>query len=98
MYFVLTIRAIKVATGTTERYGARTSTRTGPYIAGPFTEIGTAEQAALAAMAVHTCLNAQVVTLEQLRAIRRASNSYELDKMIDRTISLFGSTGVTYER
>jgi hypothetical protein len=70
MSFVLiTQRLVKVNTGTTERYSPRTANRTMLTVSGPFGSIRQAQRAAIAAIATHTILAAQVWSESQVRGM-----------------------------
>lgn len=79
MYYVSTVRVIKLNTGNTgaqDKFTPRTVNRESIRVSGPWAERNSAEQAALAALATHTCLSAVVLTTEDMQAaiVRMRSN------------------------
>lgn len=68
MYYLLTTRVVKTNTNAREKFAPRTTNTEFNSISGPFRKKITAERAAVAAMATHTCLSAQITTGEQLIA------------------------------
>jgi hypothetical protein len=67
MYVVICKRVVKMNTHATEKFAARSANETRLYVSGPFVSLKTAQRAALAALATHTCLDAQVWSGEQVR-------------------------------
>lgn len=82
MYFVITNRVVKFNTGATEKFAPRTSNNTIYTASGPFSP-KQARQAAVAALSTHTCLEAQVLSLDQLRALK-ARYSSEVNYMLQQ--------------
>ncbi len=66
MFYVLTERVFKVGTGSTEKFALRSTNRTQWTISGGWTGRRSAERAAIAAMRTHTCLSAEVLSLEDM--------------------------------
>lgn len=60
MFVLITTRLVKVNTGATEKFAPRTANRTNAYVSGPFNSLKAAQRAAMTALGVHTCLDAQV--------------------------------------
>ena len=67
MYVVISTRVVKVNTGATAQYAPRSTNQTRLTVSGPFESEKTAQKAVLACLSVHTCLDAQVWSLGQVR-------------------------------
>jgi hypothetical protein len=88
MYFVLTKRTVRVARDAgADRYAARHTNIFSWTVSGPFTKRQMAERAAIGAISSHTCLAAQVMSLEQLNALAAASSFDQTDYELDRVAS-----------
>lgn len=87
MFFVLTKRVVKYNTGSTEKFAPRSANQESYQVSGPFTSRKAAERACVNCLATHTCLMAQVATIEQLREIR--SDNHYLGQEISAVLKRF---------
>lgn len=94
MFFVLTKRVVKVATGSnSDQYAARSTNRIFWTMNGPFNKKSLAERAAIDVLGTHTCLEAQVLSDVNVRKLLSSSDTlYELRKVILETVRVFLST------
>lgn len=86
MFVLFTDRVVKVNTGSREKFAPRATNSTTIHVSGPFTSLRIAQRAALAALSVHTCLDAKIWSEEQVRAAQAKSSSYyhyDLGKAIE---------------
>jgi hypothetical protein len=76
VYAVITRRTIKVNTNSTEAFAPRTSNTEKLTVSGPFGSVEESGKACLAALATHTCLEAQIWSAAQIAD--KLSKTYNL--------------------
>ena len=67
MFVLFTHRVVKVNTGSKEKFAPRSSNQTRLTVSGPFLTAKAAQRAALTALGIHTCIDAQVWSESQVR-------------------------------
>jgi hypothetical protein len=85
MFVVMIERVVKMNTGSTEKFAPRSSNHKTWHFAGPFRTRRAAERSAVAALATHTCLCAQVwseADLESWRDPQRYGSNYGLENAV----------------
>lgn len=87
MFYLVTHRVYKIATNSSERFAARSTNHTSWEVSGPFSRRSPAERAMVTALGTHTCLSAQVMTVEQMQA-SRGDSDYGLRRAIEKALKL----------
>ena len=86
MFFILVERVVKMARDAGgDKFAARSTNHTSWTVSGPITKINAAERALLSVLGTHTCLEAKILTKEQLLNMARASSfdiQYDMQKAI----------------
>ncbi len=95
MYVLITTRVVKINTGSTEKFAPRTANSTSMHVSGPF-GAKSAQRAALAALATHTCLDAQIWSEAKIREAyeHRSSLSYFMAECVRRAVELIDGAKV----
>lgn len=91
MFYVLTRRVAKFPTGANATFEPKSANRTLVTVSGPFSSIVRAERAAVASLATHTCIEARVISLEDMQrekdsCSRSGRSSLFDDYAVDRRV------------